>query len=125
MSVNDEQWIWHRRLGHASLRKISQLSKLNLVRGLPRLKYSSEALCEACQKGKFTKKPFKAKNVVSTTRPLELLHIDLFGPVKTESIGGKKYGLVIVDDYSRWTWVKFLRHKDETHTMFTNFITQV
>jgi hypothetical protein len=100
LSVNEEQWVWHRRLGHVSLRRISQLNKLGLVRGLPNLKYSSDALCEACQRGKFSKTSFKAKKVISTSRPLELLHVDLFGPVKTASINGKKYGLVIVDDYS-------------------------
>src|SRR3954468_9979154 len=52
MYVSEEQWVWHRRLGHASLIKISQINKLNLVRGLPNLKYKSDALCEACQKGK-------------------------------------------------------------------------
>ena len=55
---------------------------------------------------------FKAKDIVFTSRPLELLHIDLFGPVSTASLYGSKYGLVIVDDYCRWTWVKFLRSKD-------------
>src|ERR1044072_9262210 len=125
LSVNEEQWVWHRKLGHVSLRRISQLNKLELVRGLPNLKFTSEALCEACQKGKFSKRSFKAKNVVSTSRPLELLHIDLFGPVKTASINGKKYGLVIVDDYSRLTWVKFHRSKDESHSVFSTFCTQV
>ena len=125
LSVSNEQWVWHRRLGHVSLRKISQLNKLNLVRGLPNLKYNSEALCEACQKGKFSKPSFKSKNVVSSSKPLELLHIDLFGPVKTASIRGKKYGLVIVDDYSRWTWVKFLKHKNESHSVFFDFCIQV
>ena len=103
------------------MRRISQINKLNLVRGLPNLKFSSDAMCEACQKGKFAKPPFKSKNVVSTFRPLELLHIDLFGPVKTASINGNKYGLVIVDDYSKWAWVKFLRHKDESHSVVANF----
>src|ERR1044072_2893244 len=125
LSVNDEQWVWHRKLGHVSLRRISQLNKLELVRGFPNLKFTSEALCEACQKGKFSKKSFKAKNIVSSSRPLELLHIDLFGPIKTASINGKKYGLVIVDDYSRWTWVKFLRSKDESHSVFATFCTKV
>src|SRR3954466_14372632 len=125
MSVCEEQWVWHRRLGHASLRKISQINKLNLVRGLPNLKFKSDALCEACQKGKFSRHAFKSKNVVSSSRPLELLHIDLFGPVKTASVRGKKYGLVIVDDYSRWTWVKFLKHKDESHSVFFDFCTQI
>ena len=111
MFVDNEQWVWHRRLGHVSMRIISQINKLNLVRGLPNLKFSSIALCEACQKGKFAKPPFKSKNVVSTSRPLELLHIDLFGLVKTTSITGKKYRLVIVDDYITWTRVTFLRYK--------------
>src|SRR3954470_24926359 len=125
MSVFEEQWVWHRRLGHSSLRKISQINKLDLVRGLPNLKFKSDALCEACQKGKFSRPAFKSKNVVSSSRPLELLHIDLFGPVKTASVRRKKYGLVIVDDYSRWTWVKFLKHKDETHSVFFDFCIQI
>ena len=60
---------------------------------------------------------FKPKNLVSTSKPLELLHMDLFGPMDVISMGGKSYGFVIVDDYSRFTWVYFLAHKDETlHT---------
>jgi hypothetical protein len=121
MSPNEEKWVWNRCLGHLSMRSISQLNKLGLVRGFPNLKFASYALCEACQKGKFSKTSFKAKIVVSTSRPLELLHIDLFGPVKIASIDGKKYGLVIIDDYSRWTWVKLLKHKDESHFMFSTF----
>ncbi|CAJ2653255.1 unnamed protein product, partial [Trifolium pratense] len=109
LTLSEEKWIWHKRLGHANWRLISKLSKLDLVRGLPKIKYHSNTLCGSCQKGKITKSSFKPKNIVSTSRPLELLHIDLFGPVQTASINGKKYGLVIVDDYSRWTWVKFLR----------------
>ena len=57
--------------------------------------------------------------------PLELLHIDLFEPVKTASIRGKKYGLVIIDDYNRWTRVKFLKHNDESHSVFFDFCNQV
>ena len=61
MYVHEEQWVWHRRLGHISMRKLSQLNKLELVRGLPKLKFSSYALCGACQKGKFSKTTFKIK----------------------------------------------------------------
>ena len=71
------------------------------------------------------KSSFKAKDIVSTSKPLELLHIDLFGPVNTASIYGSKNGLVIVDDYSRWTWVKFLRSKDNAYDVFNNFCTQI
>lgn len=66
------------------MRRISHLNKLNLVRGLPNMRFASDALCEACQKGKFSTTYFKDKNVISTSRNLELLHIDLFGPVKTQ-----------------------------------------
>ena len=68
---------------------------------------------------------FKAKDIVSTSRPLELLHIDLFGPINTTSLYGSKYGLVIVDDYIRWTWVKFLRSKDNAYDVLNNFCTQI
>ncbi|WJX83571.1 hypothetical protein P8452_66227 [Trifolium repens] len=125
LSLNDEKWVWHQRLGHANWRLISKLSKLSLVKGLPNLNYHSDALCGPCQIGKISKTSFKPKNIVSTSRPLELLHIDLFGPVSTASINGKKYGLVIDDDYSRWTWVKFLRVKDDAYDVVTIFCTQV
>lgn len=92
-----------RQLNHVNMRRISKLKKLNLVRGLPDMKFSSDALCEAYQKGMFSITIFKANNGFSTYRPLELFHIDLFGLVETTSINGKKYDLVIVDDYNRWT----------------------
>jgi len=112
-------------LGNTNWRLISKLSKLQLVRGLPDIDYHSDALCGACQKGKIVKSSFKSKEIVSTSRPLELLHIDLFGPVSTASIYGSKYGLIIVDDYSKWTWVKFLRIKDDSYDVFSNFCTQI
>ena len=87
--------------------------------------YTSNALGEYCQKGKYSKTSFKAKKIVSTSSPLELIHINLFGPVKTTYINGKKYGRVIVDDYSRWTWVKFLKHKDGSYSISAFFCSQV
>ena len=106
-SLNDNSWLWHRRLGHAHMDLISKLSRKELVIGLPKIKYEKDRLCKACQHGKQTKKSFKSKNMVSTTRPLQLLHMDLFGPSRTSSLGGKYYCFVIVDDYSRYTWTIF------------------
>jgi len=77
----------------------NRIASKDLVIGLPKLKFERNKLCEACQKGKQTKSSFKPINVVSRTRPLELLHMDLFGPSRTKSLGGNYYGLVIVDDY--------------------------
>jgi len=125
LSMSDKKWLWHKRLGHANWRLISKLSKLQLVRGLPDIEYHSDALCSACQKGKIVKISFKSKDIVSTSRLLELLHIDLFGPVSTVSLYGSKYGLIIVDDYSRWSWVKFFKSKDDSYDVFSKFCIQV
>jgi len=109
--IKENHWLWHKKLGHASWRLISKLQKNNLVRDLWSMSYKDDLLYEACQKGKQIKNSFTSKNVVSTTRPLQLLHLDLFGPTRTTSTTGKRYGLIIVDDYSRWTWFMFLNHK--------------
>jgi len=87
--------------------------KKNLAIGIPKLKFEKNKLCEACQKGKQVKNSFQSKNIVSTSKPLELPHMDLFGPSRSMSLGGKYYGLVIVDDYSRYTWTLFLRTKND------------
>ncbi|RDY04456.1 hypothetical protein CR513_11821, partial [Mucuna pruriens] len=92
----------------------------NLLRGIPSLVYKVDMLCDACQKMKQIRGSFESKNVISTSRRLELLHID-FGPTKTISLDGKHYGLVLVDDYSRWTWVMFLAQKDESFKVFYVF----
>jgi len=71
------------------------------------------------------KTSFSSKNFVSTSRPIELLHIDWFGPTRTTSINGKRYGLVVVNDYSRWTWVMFLAHKNESFEVFFKFCKRI
>lgn len=97
------------------------MTSKDLVIGLPKIKFSKYHLCNACQMGKQIRVSFKSKNIVSTTRPLEILHMDLFGPSRTKSIGGHYYGFVIVDDHSRFCWVMFLYSKDETFSAFTQF----
>mgnify|MGYP000552808847 CR=1 FL=1 len=99
----ETSWLWHRRLGHASMYLISKLCKKNLVRDLPELCFEKDRICQACQFGKQVKTSFKPKGFVTTSRPLELHHMDLFGPTRTSSLGGKRYGLVIVDDFLRFT----------------------
>jgi len=68
--------------------------------------------------GETTKTIFKSENFFSSTKPIELLHMDLFGPSYTKSIGGNYYGLVIVDDFSRFTWTLFIVAKDHAFTAF-------
>lgn len=80
-------------------------------------------MCDACMKGKKNSESFK--NEVSTSRPLALLHIDLFGLTRTQSLDGKQYVFVIVDDYTRFTWVIFLASKSETFRSFEKFCRRV
>jgi len=82
---------------------LNKLISNDLVIGLPKLKFEKEHVCEACQKGKQTRKSFKLKFFVSSSKPLELLHMDLFGPSRTMSLGGNLYALVVVDDFFRFT----------------------
>ncbi|GJX44968.1 retrovirus-related pol polyprotein from transposon TNT 1-94 [Tanacetum coccineum] len=116
-SIDDTSTLWHRRLGHANMRLIQSLSSKELVRNLPKLKFE-KLFCDACNVGKQVHESHKAKNMVSTTKCLELLHMDLFGPSAVQSYGGNFYTLVIVDDYSRYTWTRFLKHKNEAFDHF-------
>ena len=95
--------LWPRRLGHVRLCVLKKLISRDLVFGLPKLKFSESKVCDACVKGRQKRSSFKSKKQVSSSRILELLHMDLRGPLKVQSRKGKKYILVIVDDYSRFT----------------------
>ncbi|GJW67077.1 retrovirus-related pol polyprotein from transposon TNT 1-94 [Tanacetum coccineum] len=108
-----KSWLWHRRLSHLNFGAINHLARHGLVRGLPKLKFEKDHLCSACALGKSSKKPHKPKSEDTNQEKLYLLHMDLCGPMRVASVNGKKYILVIVDDYSRFTWVKCLRSKDE------------
>ncbi|GJX59931.1 retrovirus-related pol polyprotein from transposon TNT 1-94 [Tanacetum coccineum] len=97
----------------------------DLVRGLPRLKFEKDHLCPACQLGKSKKHTYKPKTKNTNLEVLNTLHMDSCGPMRVQTINGKKYILVIVDDYSRFTWVKFLRSKDETPEVVIKFLKQI
>jgi hypothetical protein len=100
-------WLWHCRLAHVEMKNLHKLIKREHVLGLTDVCFEKDKPCAAFQAGKQVGTTHQSKNVMTTPRPLELLHMDLFGPVAYLSIGGSKYGLVIVDDFSRFTWVFF------------------
>ncbi|GJX14550.1 retrovirus-related pol polyprotein from transposon TNT 1-94 [Tanacetum coccineum] len=123
-ATSTKSWLWHRRLSHLKFVTINDLTKLDLVDGLPKFKYEKDHLCSACKRGKSKKASHPPKLIPSDHSKLELLHMDLCGPMRVASVNGKKYILVIVDDFSRFTWVYFLRSKDETPEIIKKFITQ-
>ncbi|GJT36842.1 putative ribonuclease H-like domain-containing protein [Tanacetum coccineum] len=121
-ATSDESKLWHRRLGHVNFKNINKLVKGHLVRGLPSKVFVNDYTCVAYKKGKQHKASCKAKLERTIKKPLELLHMDLFGHVSVESINKKKYCLVVTDNFSRFSWVFFLATKDETAEILCKFI---
>ncbi|GJU90483.1 putative ribonuclease H-like domain-containing protein [Tanacetum coccineum] len=115
----------HRRLGHVNFKNINKLVKENLVRDLPLKRFENDQTCVACLKGKQHRASCKTKAFNPITKPLFMLHMDLFGPTFVSSLMHKKYCLVVTDDYSRFSWVFFLTTKDETSEILKNFIKEV
>jgi hypothetical protein len=101
-------WLWHRRLAHVGMKNLHKLLKGEHILGLTNVHFEKDRFCSACQVGKQVGAHHPYKNIMTTDMPLELLHMDLFGQIAYISIGGSKYWLVIVDDYSCFTWVFFL-----------------
>ncbi|KAD2393347.1 hypothetical protein E3N88_40324 [Mikania micrantha] len=122
---SSETTLWHRRLSHLNHQTLHKLSILSLVRGLPSKEFHFEGQCESCLKGKQHKTSHKSIEESKTTNCLNLLHMDLFGPVKVASLARKRYCLVVVDDYSRFCWTFFLFSKDETSDKIIALITHL
>ena len=99
----------------------SKLVKNEPIKGLPHIAFKNEKLCDVYQIGKQVKTSFKSKHHISIERPLEWLHVDLFRPTRARSINGYRYMFVIIDDFTRYIWVLFLKLKDETIFEFVKF----
>ncbi|KAA0059174.1 F5J5.1 [Cucumis melo var. makuwa] len=106
-----QTWLWHRKLGHISLRSLDKVIRNEAIIGIPSLDINGKFFCGDCQVGKQTKTSHRRLNECYTI--LELLHLDLIDLMQAESLGGKKYVFVVVDDYSRFTWVRFLKEKSD------------
>jgi transposase InsO family protein len=115
-------WLWHRRLAHIDMRNLHKLQKEGHILGLMNIAFKKDRHCGACQVSKQVVAQHHTKNIMTTTRLLEMLHMDLFGLVAYISIGGNKYDLAIVDDYSRFTWVFFLQDKSKTQKVLKKFL---
>nr|GEX96767.1 retrovirus-related Pol polyprotein from transposon TNT 1-94 [Tanacetum cinerariifolium] len=120
-----KSWLWRRRLSHLNFGAINHLAKNGLVRGLPKLKFEKDHPCSASAMGKSKKESHKPKSKDINQEKLYLLHMDLCGHIRVASINGKKYILVIVDDYSRFTWVKFPASKYEVHDFIIKFLKMI
>ena len=99
------------------MRTLDTLVRRRLIKGVFEITFKKDSICKSCELGKL-KRTFQNKLVVSTSKPLELLHMDLFGPTRYESLNDCHFCVVVVDDYNRFAWVMFLKNKDETFEEF-------
>ncbi|GJS52792.1 retrovirus-related pol polyprotein from transposon TNT 1-94 [Tanacetum coccineum] len=124
-ATKTKSWLWHRRLSYLNFGAINHVARQGLLRGLPMIKFEKDHFCSACAMGKSKKKSHKPKSKDTNQEKLYLLHMDLCGPMRVASVNRKKYILVIVDDYSRFTWVKFLALKDEAPDFIIKFMKMI
>ncbi|KAJ9551501.1 hypothetical protein OSB04_015546 [Centaurea solstitialis] len=117
---NQQSVLWHRRLSHLNFKGLNKLVIGNLAIGIPDLRFQQDHLCSACQLGKMKRVSHKSKLEHGTEKPLQLIHMDLCGPMRVQSINGKKYVLVMVDDYSRYTWSQVQKIRSDHGTEFKN-----
>ncbi|GKD83574.1 retrovirus-related pol polyprotein from transposon TNT 1-94, partial [Tanacetum coccineum] len=124
-ATSTKSWLWHQCLSHLNFDTINDLARNNLITGLLKFKYHKEYLCPSFEQGKTKRASHPPKPVSNYKKRLHLLHMDLCGPMRIASIIGKRYVLVIVDDYSRYTWVHFLRSKDEAPEVIKTFLKRI
>jgi hypothetical protein len=115
-------WLSHRRLAHVGMKNLHKLLKGEHILGLTNVHFEKDRICSACQAGKQVGVHHPHKNIMTTDMPHELLHMDLFAPIAYISISRSKYCLVIVDDYSRFTWIFFLQEKSQTQETLKRFL---
>ncbi|KAJ0653431.1 putative RNA-directed DNA polymerase [Helianthus annuus] len=119
---NDEAHLWHLRYGHFHSQGLKSLSEKNMVYGIPSINLVNS--CEGCILGKMNQKPYSSHSW-RATKPLELIHADLCGAMQVESLGGSLYYFLLIDDFSRMSWVYFLKNKSQAFEKFKAFKTLV
>lgn len=112
--------MWHKILGNINFENLIQLNKKEAIRDLPVIKNLSSSVCKQCQHGKKTRVKFKTKEH-STTKPLEIVHVDVCGPMRTTRLKGERYFLLFVDDFTRMTWIFLLKKKSKTFSCYQTF----
>jgi len=117
---NETADLWHMRLGHVSYSKLDVMMKRSMLKGLPQLEVRKDTVCAGCQYGKAHQLPYK-ESKFKAKEPLELVHSDVFEPVKQASISGRKYLVTFIDDFSRYVWIYFMKKKSETFSKFKEF----
>ena len=120
LDVKDEAMMWHFRFGHLHFGGLAELVKKEMVRGLPTVEFEKK-FCEECVLGKHPRTSFSRTAEYRAKEQLGLIHTDICGPITPESFSGKRYFISFIDDFSRKTWVYFLKEKSEVFQVFKRF----
>jgi GAG-pre-integrase domain len=120
VDMKNKSELWHLRFGHLHYSGLKELAKKNMVHGLPDMDYSKK-FCEGCVLGKQARNIFPKKAEYLTRRSLELIHTDICGPITPKPFSEKRYFITFIDDYTRRTWVYFLKEKSEAFEVFKKF----
>jgi hypothetical protein len=107
-------------MGHMNFDNLVKINTKQAVRDMPKITKPSNIVCKQCQHGKKSRVSFKTKEY-ATSKPLERVHIDLCGPTRTQSLQGENYFMLLIDDYTRMTWVSFRKNKSKAFEKFKAF----
>ncbi|WVZ24270.1 hypothetical protein V8G54_002814 [Vigna mungo] len=121
---NEENWKWHLRFGHLNFRDLERLEEKAMVTSMPPISLPIDA-CKSCLAGKQPRKAFQSKIEMRSKGCLEIVHSDICGPLDVPSLGGNKYFIVFIDEFSRMSWVYVIRMKGETLEVFKKYIANV
>jgi transposase InsO family protein len=124
ISSGDQSWLWHGRLGHVNFRALKQLSQKELAVGIPTIEHPDE-ICHGCLSAKQTHNPYPQVAKWRATKTLELIHVDLCGPITPWTVGGNRYFMLLIDDFSRWSYVYMLKSKDQALDAFVKYKAEV
>ena len=122
--IEDESYLWHCRFGHVSFKGLRTLQSKRMVNGLPSGLPSPTAcaqVCTTCLIGEQHRESIPKKSLWRASQKLELVHVDICGPINPASNSNKRYFLSFIDDFSRKTWIYFLHEKSEAFTMFKRY----
>ena len=122
--TSDDAWLWHGRLGHVNFHALKQIVDKDMVGGVPLIQHPDQ-VCQSCLTAKQTRKPFPRSVLWKIDEPLQLVHVDLCGPITPSTLAGNKYFMLLVDDCTRWTTVYMLKSKDQAVDAFIKFRAEV
>jgi transposase InsO family protein len=118
--LKDSSWLWHLRFGYENFGGLKLLAQKKMVNGLPSINQPDQ-LCEGCLVGKQFRKSFSKESTTRANEPLQLVHVDVCGPIKSSSFSKNRYFLLFIDDFSRKIWVYFLKEKSQVFEVFKKF----